>query len=153
LFLTNVKRVGAAEQREEQRTAKEQQGTATHWQVFGFADVVRAELIDGSNVPRLLPQRIGLGVDWDYSGFSANLTWIHASSHKRIAGYETPTPGYDLLNADLSYLLPTTGRSEWELFLKGHNLLNEDIRNSTSFLKDQAPQIGRNFVLGVRVYF
>ena len=35
--------------------------------------------------------------------------------------------------------------------LKGHNLLNEDIRYSTSFLMDQALQIGRNFILGGRI--
>jgi iron complex outermembrane receptor protein len=53
----------------------------------------------------------------------------------------------------VTYLLPTKGRTGWEAFLKGHNLLDEDIRNSTSFLKDQAPQIGRNFTLGIRAYF
>jgi iron complex outermembrane receptor protein len=124
-----------------------------HWQLFGFADTVKAELSDGSNVPRMPPRRFGLGVDWDRQGWAANVTWISASSQNRIADFETPTPGYDLLNADMSYLLPTNGVSEWELFLKGHNLLDEDIRNSTSFLKDQAPQIGRNFVFGVRAYF
>ena len=124
-----------------------------HWQLFGFADTVKAELSDGSNVPRLPPRRFGLGMDWDLKGWAANITWISASSQKRIADFETSTPGYDLLNADLSYLLPTNGVSEWELFLKGHNLMDEDIRNSTSFLKDQAPQIGRNFVFGVRAYF
>jgi len=124
-----------------------------HWQVSGFYDTVRAELSDGSNVPRIPPQRIGLALDWDHDGWVANLSWIHAQSHSRIAEYETRTPGYDLLNADLSWLLPTNTVSEWEVFVKGHNLLDEDIRNSTSFLKDQAPQIGRNFVLGLRAYF
>jgi iron complex outermembrane receptor protein len=124
-----------------------------HWQLFGFADAVRAELSDNSDVPRVPPQRFGLGVDWDLDSWAANITWISASSHTRVADYETPTPGYDLLNADLSYVLPTDWRSEWELFLKGQNLLDEDIRNSTSFLKDQAPQIGRNIILGVRAYF
>jgi iron complex outermembrane receptor protein len=124
-----------------------------HWQVSGFFDTVKAELSDGSNVPRIPPQRFGLGLDWDLKGFAANVSWIQASSHTRIAGFETPTPGYDLLNLDVSYLLPTASHSEWELFFKGHNLLDEDIRNSTSFLKDQAPQIGRNVTLGLRAYF
>ena len=124
-----------------------------HWQLFGFADLVRAEFKDNSNVPRIPPVRIGLGADWDLRGWAANVTWINASSHTRIAEYETPTPGYDLLNAELSYLFQSDNRSEWEVYLKGHNLLNEDIRNSTSFLKDQAPQIGRNFVLGLRLRY
>lgn len=124
-----------------------------HWQVSGFYDTVKAELSNGSNVPRIPPQRFGFAVDWDLDGFAANLSWINASSHTRIAGYETPTPGYDLLNADLSWMLPLDSASEWELFVKAHNLLDEDVRNSTSFLKDQAPQIGRNFTLGLRAYF
>ena len=124
-----------------------------HWQLLGFADLVRAEFSDNSNVPRIPPARFGLGVDWDYRGWAANVAWINASSHKRIAEYETPTPGYDLLNAEVSFLFPGDQHLQWELYLKGHNLLNEDIRNSTSFLKDQAPQIGRNFVLGLRAQY
>ena len=124
-----------------------------HWQVFSFADIVRAEFKDNTNVPRIPPVRFGLGGDWDLLNWAANVTWIEASSHTRIAEYETPTPGYSLLNSELSYLFDSAGRAEWELYLKGHNLLNEDIRNSTSFLKDQAPQIGRNFVLGLRVSY
>lgn len=124
-----------------------------HWQLSGFADTVRAELSDNSDVPRIPPQRIGLSVDWDLKSWVGNISWVHAGSHTRIADFETRTPGYDLLNADLSYLLPINSASEWEVFVKGHNLLDEDIRNSTSFLKDQAPQIGRNFVLGLRAYF
>ncbi len=124
-----------------------------HWQVSGFADTVRAEFTDNTNVPRIPPSRFGAGIEWDHNRWAAELNWIHAGSHTRTADYETPTPGYDLLNADLSYLLPFASRSEWELYLKAHNLLDEDIRNSTSFLKDQAPQIGRNFILGIRAYF
>lgn len=124
-----------------------------HWQIFGFADLVRAEFKDNTNVPRIPPVRFGLGADWDLRGWAANVTWINASSHTRIAEYETPTPGYNLLNAEMSYLFAGSSRAQWEAYLKGHNLLNEDIRNSTSFLKDQAPQIGRNFVLGLRVRY
>ena len=108
---------------------------------------------DGSNVPRLPPRRIGLGVDWDKGPWAANLTWIHASAQNDLADFETRTPGYDLLNAEASWLLPFGERSEWAVYFRGHNLLDEDIRNSTSFLKDQAPQIGRNFTLGVRGAF
>lgn len=124
-----------------------------HWQLSGFFDTVKAELSDGSNVPRIPPRRVGFAMDWDFKGYSANFSWTQAASHSRIAGYESPTPGFSLLNAELAYTFATQGRSEWVMFLKGHNLLNEDIRNSTSFLKDQAPQIGRNFLLGVRAYF
>jgi iron complex outermembrane receptor protein len=124
-----------------------------HWWIFGLFDTVSGELDSGQNVPLMPPTRFGLGLDWHFRGWTANLSWIHADDHSDVAEYETPTPGYDLLNLDLSWSVPGTGRSQWELFLKGHNLLDEDIRNSTSYLKDQAPQIGRNFIFGVRTSF
>lgn len=124
-----------------------------HWQIFGFGDVVRAEFDDHSNVPRVPPSRLGLGVEWHLDRWSSNLSWVRASRQDRVAEYETPTPGYDLLNLDLSYRLPIGARSTWDIFGKGNNVLNEDVRNHSSFLKDQAPQIGRNFVFGLRGQF
>lgn len=128
-------------------------GDAGHWQLFGFYDQVRATLADGSPVPRIPPKRFGLGADWDLGPVAANLTWIHAERHDRTAEFETETPGYDLLNGEVSYYLPLSNDFDLEFFLQGRNLLDEDVRNSTSFLKDQAPQIGRNFVFGVRSTF
>ena len=124
-----------------------------HWWVFGLFDTVHGELDDGQNVPLMPPTRVGLGLDWHYGDWTANVTWIHADGHSDVADYETPTLGYNLLNADLTWALPTAKHSSWELFLRGRNLLNEDIRNSTSYLKDQAPQIGRNVVFGLRAAF
>lgn len=124
-----------------------------HWWVFGMFDYVDGELDDGHNVPLMPPMRIGGGLDWHLGDWYANLTWIHADDHSDVADYETRTPGYDLVNFDINWRLPIFEHSEWDVFLKGHNLLDEDIRNSTSYLKDQAPQIGRNFVLGVRAAF
>lgn len=127
---------------------------AGRWQLFGFYDYVDADLADGSNVPRIPPQRFGLGADWDTNRWAGNVTWINADDHTDTADFETPTPGYDLLNAEIAYYLPLAGGdSTLEFYLQGRNLLDEDIRNSTSFLKDDAPQIGRNYVFGVRAYF
>jgi len=124
-----------------------------HWQLFGFHDVVRGELADGSRVPLMPPQRTGLGADWDLGDWAASLVWIHAWDHDRVADYETPTPGYDLVNAEVSWRFAATDRTEWVAFLKARNLLDEDIRNSTSYLKDRAPQAGRNFIVGMRARF
>lgn len=124
-----------------------------HWQLFGFYDRVRATLADGSPVPRIPPSRLGFGADWDRGPLAANITWINADSHDRTAEFETATPGYDLLNAEVSWYMALDGGMDLEFFVQGRNLLDEDIRNSTSFLKDQAPQIGRNVVFGVRSTF
>jgi len=128
-------------------------GRFGHWQLWGFGDIVDAELADNTDVPLISPKRIGMGIDWDHQGLAANVAWIHVYQQDNIAPLETPTPGYDLLNAELAYTVPTAGSFDWQVYLQGQNLLDEDVRNSTSYLKDFAPQIGRNISMGVRMYF
>jgi len=124
-----------------------------HWQLFTFGDIVESELDDNSDAPLQPPRRVGLGIDWDLDNIAANLVWIHAYAQNNLAELETRTPGYDLLNAEVVYTVPGFDQLDWQIYLKGQNLLDEDIRNSTSYLKDQAPQIGLNVIFGVRAYF
>tara|TARA_R110001592_G_scaffold363391_1_gene687057 strand:+ start:15529 stop:17685 length:2157 start_codon:yes stop_codon:yes gene_type:complete len=124
-----------------------------HWQVFTFGDIVDGELDDNTDAPLQPPKRIAFGFDWDLRNWAANLVWIHAYDQDNIAPLETRTPGYDLLNAEVVFTGPGNNPFDWQIYLKGQNLLDEDIRNSTSFLKDQAPQIGFNVIFGVRAYF
>ena len=124
-----------------------------HWQVFSFGDIVDGELDDNSDTPLQPPKRVALGVDWDMQNWAANVVWIHAYDQDNIAELETETPGYDLVNAEIIFTGPQYEQFDWQIYLKGQNLLDEDIRNSTSYLKDQAPQIGLNVIFGVRAYF
>ncbi len=124
-----------------------------HWQVFSFADIVDGELADNTDVPLQPPKRVALGLDWDIDSWAANVLWIHAYDQNNVAEGETKTPGYDLLNAELTFTGPAYDQFEWQIYLKGQNLLDESIRNSTSYLKDQAPQIGLNVIFGVRAFF
>lgn len=124
-----------------------------HWQVFSFGDIVDGELDDNNDPPLQPPRRVALGVEWDLQNWSANAVWIHAYDQDNVAELETETPGYDLLNAELVFSGPQFHQFDWQVYLKGQNLLDEDIRNSTSYLKDQAPQIGLNVIFGIRAYF
>jgi iron complex outermembrane receptor protein len=45
------------------------------------------------------------------------------------------------------------GTTDLTWFLLARNLLNEEIRLSTSLLKDYVPQPGRNLMIGVRARF
>ena len=82
---------------------------------------------------------------------------IHAFSHDATAVYETPTPGYDDLRAELSYTKAVDpavyGASAITLGVQGRNLLNDDIRNSTSFKKDEILLPGRNMRLFLTARF
>jgi hypothetical protein len=70
----------------------------------------------------------------------------------RAAVAETPTPGYDLLKAEVSYkskLDPSRfGAREMIVGLLGNNLLNENIRNSVSYNNDEVLLPG----IGVRAF-
>ncbi|MES3041419.1 MAG: TonB-dependent receptor [Pseudomonadota bacterium] len=120
-----------------------------------FTDGVRGELDDGNAVPRLPPYRIGVSLHGHRGAYSGNLSLTHAARQDRIgSSFETETAGYNLLNADLSYAIPQRiGFGRASLFLRGTNLLNDDIRRSTSFIKDVAPAPGRGGVIGIRISF
>jgi iron complex outermembrane receptor protein len=118
-----------------------------------FADVVRAQLTDGNNLPRISPPRVGMELDYSLAQWSVNLTLIHAFQQKRIAELETATDGYNRLDAEISYRFGTEKKGGANVFIKASNLLDEDIRLHTSYLKLITPQQGRHFQWGFRGEF
>ena len=70
-----------------------------------------------------------------------------------MAEFETETPGYTLVDAHLAWHADTASGNAWEVFLDGSNLLDEEARVHTSFLKDVAPLPGRGVGFGVRAFF
>ena len=106
-------------------------------------DVVRATFTDGTNVPRIPPVRVGGGIYWRDDAWLARVRLLHAFAQNDIPPVgETPTPGYDDLRAEVSYTrkIAKPSRndlSEMTFGLTGTNLLNQDIRNSVSYTKDQ----------------
>jgi iron complex outermembrane receptor protein len=123
------------------------------WGIENQFDVVRATFTDGSNVPRIPPVRAGGGLYWRDANWLMRVNLLHAFAQNDIAPIgETPTPGYNLLKAEVSYktkLDPSWfGAREMTVGLVGNNLLNENIRNSVSYTKDQVLMPG----LGVRAF-
>ncbi|GJD34161.1 TonB-dependent receptor [Methylobacterium aerolatum] len=120
-------------------------------------DAVRAQFDDGTNVPRIPPYRVGGGLYLRADGWFARVNLLHAFAHTQIAPFETVTPGYDDLRAEVSYtksLDPKVyGASSVTLGLQGRNLLNDDIRNSVSFKKDEILLPGRNVRLFLTARF
>ncbi len=123
------------------------------WGVEDQFDVVRATFTDGTNVPRIPPVRVGGGVYWRDANWLARINLLHAFAQNDIAPIaETPTAGYNLLKAEISYktkLDPSWfGAREMFVGLVGNNLLNENIRNSVSYTKDEVLLPG----LGIRAF-
>jgi iron complex outermembrane receptor protein len=103
-------------------------------------------------MPRIPPFRLTLALDGQWQKLGARVEGQWVANQDRIANYELPTDGYFLLNAGVDYQLPW-GDSVTTIYLKGVNLLDEEARQSTSFLKDVAPLGGRGLVAGLRVEF
>lgn len=117
-----------------------------------FTDSVRGELRDGGKLPRLTPDRYGIGFDGGVGAVGYALTLVRTAKQERIGQGETETDGYSMLSADLTYTLRTPGGPA-VLSLRGRNLLDEEARRHTSFFKDDAPLPGRAVIAGVRYSF
>jgi iron complex outermembrane receptor protein len=123
------------------------------WGIEDQFDIVRATFTDGTNVPRIPPVRLGGGVFWRDANWLMRVNLLHAFAHTDVAVIaETPTAGYNLLKAELSYntrLDPARfGAREMTAGLIGNNLLNENMRNSVSYTKDEVLLPG----IGVRAF-
>jgi iron complex outermembrane receptor protein len=128
--------------------------TGSGWSGRLFGDTSRGKLDDrGGNLPLQPADRIGASAGYREGAWRAGLSLVHARGQDRLAANENQdTPAYNQLDANLSYTQRVQGHDlTW--FALAKNLLNDDIRLSTSVLKDIAPLPGRNFVLGVRTTF
>lgn len=106
---------------------------------------------NGDALPRISPLRLGGGLHYQKGSFGARVDVLHAFDQNRTAANELATDGYTDVSALISYKLPT--KFNIELFAKANNLLNDEIREHASFLKDIAPQGERSVLIGLRTDF
>lgn len=121
-----------------------------NWLVRG--DYVHAkETRTNEYLPRISPLRLGTGLQYALNGFSARIDVLRAFNQNNTADNELATDGYTNVSAMLAYKLPT--KYNVELFAKANNLLNDEIREHSSFLKDIAPAGERAILVGARADF
>src|SRR5690606_13246951 len=114
------------------------------WGVNGQYDFVNAKFSDGSYVPRIPPHRLGGGLFWRNDNWFARVSLLHAFAQDRVSGEEAPTPGYNVLRAELSYRHDLPDGRSVTLGVTGDNLRNERMRNHAAFNKDDVLLPGRN---------
>ncbi len=124
-----------------------------HYDLRVWGDSVRARLDHGGNLPRIAPGRFGADLNWSLDAWRASIGVAHYFRQDRVAEHETPTAGYTLVDAHLSYTLDGGEATSWEFFLDGNNLTSATARLHTSFIKDAAPLPGRGVAFGVRAFF
>lgn len=118
-----------------------------------FGDYTRGTFEQGGNVPRMPPLRYGLQLSYEKNDWSTNARLTRGEAQNHAGEHDSNTPGYLLLDLGAQYRLASFGGSEMLLFAKGKNMLNENIRNSTSYLRNFAPEPGRSAEIGIRVSY
>lgn len=102
-------------------------------------------------LPRISPLRLGGGLDYRLGNWNARMDVLHAFKQNDVAENELKTDGYTNLSALVAYKLPV--KYHVELFAKANNLLNDEIREHASFLKDISPAGARSVLVGARADF
>jgi iron complex outermembrane receptor protein len=110
------------------------------------------DLDDEDQVPRLPPDRLGIGLELRSGVLGASIDYLRAMDQDQAAALETETPGYDDLRAEISGTFEL-GSTTAVMYLQGRNLTDDDQRNHVSFIKEFAPLPGRTIVGGVRLEF
>ena len=124
-----------------------------HFVVDAFIDYVRAELTATDEpLPRIPPLRWGGGLGYESPTWHGHAGVTRITMQDRVAAFEDPTAGYTMLNASVGYRL-FAGRTVHDIVLSGSNLLDEEARSHTSFLKEVAPLPGRDVRLTYQVAF
>jgi len=118
-----------------------------------FSDYTRGEFVNGGDVPRMPPLRYGFQLDHNWDKLSSYLRLTRADDQPYAGDFETSTAGYVLLNVGVNYQVKTFQDAKLMVFAKGNNLLNENIRNSTSYLRNFAPEAGLGAEVGFRISY
>ena len=119
-----------------------------------LADYVVAENRDNNDsLPRIPPLRLGGKAELEYGNWNAGVLIRRSYNQDDTAPNESDTDGFTELETDLSYSYDLGNGMLVTAFARANNLLDEEIRHHTSFIKDKAPRPGRNFTIGARVEF
>lgn len=118
-----------------------------------FGDHVRGKLKAGGDLPRIPADRLGVRLDQAFTpALDGQLEFYRVQRQDDLAAYETETGGYNMLGASLVYS-GVLDETDYQVYLKGDNLLDAEARNHSSFIKDEVLLPGRNLTLGVRLSF
>lgn len=117
-----------------------------------FGDALFGRLDEGGDVPRLPPARLGGRLGWAAEHWELWCSVLHATDQDKPGDFEAATGGYTRWDLGGEYRIPLAG-AELVTFFEFRNIGNDQIRLSTSFLRDVAPEAGRSVAAGIRYSF
>lgn len=121
---------------------------------YAQADYVVAKLKNSSNkyLPRTPPASFLLKLKWQQQNWQAELENQHKLAQKKLANNESASKKFNSLNTSFSYQ-SNLGKQEYKLGLAINNILDESGQNHVSYLKQFAPEMGRNIKLNFSIEF
>jgi iron complex outermembrane receptor protein len=120
-----------------------------------FSDYVRGWFKNDNlgDVPRLPPLRLGGEIGLQWANWQGNIRYTHGFKQDKPGHWETDTPSYHRLDMDISYDWKMTESQKILFFTKFSNITDSTIRNSTSFLRNFAPEAGFSTTIGLSASF
>ena len=117
-------------------------------------DSVRAHLLEGDDkgVPRLPPATASIKINWKNNNWSASAENHWVAKQNIIAQGERSTAGFNTFDIAADYTFYFS-QKEIVTRLKINNLFNVASTNHVSYLKEFAPNPGRNIQLQSQLYF
>ncbi len=130
-----------------QKILKTQKGTLSLNERLDYLRGVN--LSQSEDLPRIAPFRVTIAPEYQVGHFTHDFEVQYWGAQTRVAEFERRTPDYWILNLGTRYSL-ITDTQRLDLFLRVRNLLDDEIRNHVSFLKETVPMPGRNVIVGLQ---
>lgn len=130
-----------------QRILKTEKGILT---LHERADYLRGRnLSQSDDLPRITPFRFTLAPEYQVGRFTHDVEVQYWAAQTNVAENERRSPDYWMFNLGTRYTL-ISETQRFDVFFRVRNLLDSEIRNHVSFLKERVPLPGRNFVVGLQ---
>ena len=124
---------------------------AKHYKLNIWGDYVRAKNRNGGDLPRIPPVTLGATILGDWGNLKSDLSMRQVFSQNKIGKYEIKSDSYSDLTFHLNYQIPSN--KSVSVYLKAENLLDEEIRDHVSFIKDKVLGGGRSIKGGLSYSF
>jgi iron complex outermembrane receptor protein len=122
------------------------------WLNFGV-DSVNAKIKEtDQSLPRIPPLRGHAGFEVRWKGLNMRPEVVMARDQNNLSTFETRTPGYSVFNLKGSYSI-VKSHATHVISANFFNIGDRLYRNHVSFVKDEAPEIGRGVSFGYAVRF
>jgi iron complex outermembrane recepter protein len=115
-------------------------------------DFVEGRYRTGDTITRMPPSALTFSLEAKRDQFGVRAEVQALSAQNDVAEFETPTEAATIYNLQLNWQ-PLVSEKDFVVRLEGRNLTDEEVREHTSFLKDQLPKPGRSVRLSVTTRF